>query len=585
LVSTYQKDKKVKVIPAKVLKEKDIQLAKISQDKVELEQKIPSLVESAVKEEVYKMELLTKKEAMRFNYTQRYNYNQNPDRKPLSDIPFSYLRRMAQIYPIARACINRRIRQITQLEWEITTIDEVENEKGYESQIEKAKEFFNHPMGPNTRLRELLTIMVDDLLSIDAISFEYQKTRGNEFMYLVPVDPTTIALRVTDSGATPQPPEPAYEQIIQGTTVAKFTTEEMLYDFMGNRSYSPYGFAPLESLILQAESAVQGALYNLGYFKENNIPEGFVTMPEEQMTTKEQIEEWQMWFDALLAGDQKMIHRLKFLPNGSVYTPAKKPEDMAFEKFELWLLQQTCAIFDVQPQDIGITINVNRATAESQSDIGKERGLIPLANFIKENFDELLHVHMGFDKLQFIWGNLNPVDQKEEAEIGKIQIETGQRSIDEKRIEAGLEPIGVDHFIMTSSGPMFVKDLIQGSVGPKASQESANKLNNEKTNENNQDEEDNEVNRQEKMERMDLRRWRKCIYRDIEKGKALRTKFPSEYIRPEIHKEIEEGLADVKSKLQAKVLFDTYLDTEINASMVLLKHARELRKLEQDAFA
>lgn len=575
-------------MPQKKLQETLELTAKLSQDKLQLQETIPVLVGQAVETEIQKIDTLRKNEAMRYRFPQRINSYVDPDRKPLADIPFSYMRRMAQIYPIARACINRRIRQITQLDWEVTTIDEIEGEEGFDTQIKVIKDFFKHPMGPNTRLRELLTIIIDDLLTVDAISFEYQKMRSGQFMYLVPVDPTTIALRVTETGATPLPPENAYVQIIQGKEIAGFSTEEMLYDFMGNRSYSPYGVAPLESLILQAESAIRGSLYNLSYFRENNVPEGFISLPDDVATTKEQIEEWQMWFDALLAGDNRMIHRLKFLPGGAAYTPAKKPEDMAFERFELWLLQQTCAVFDVQPQDIGITLHINKSTASSQSDIGKERGLIPLTNFIKEIFDELVQVHLGFENLQFQWGNINPVDQKEEAEIAQLEVDRGLKSVDEIRINQGLEPWGLDAFIMTPSGPLFVKDLIAGKVGPMATQANATAAIEAKanapapTNNNFANAEETEFEKAEALELQDIRRWRKCIYKDLEGGRALRTKFPSAYIRPEVHEEISKGLLDVSSKMQAKVLFDVYLDNEIKASMTLLKHARELRQIEHD---
>lgn len=511
---------------------------------------------------------------MRYRFPQTINARVDPDRKPWSDIPFSYMRRMAQIYPIARACINRRIRQVTQLEWVITTVDEIEGEKGFDTQIKIVKDFFKRPTGPNSRLRELLTIIVDDILTVDAITFEYQKTRGGDFLYLLPVDPTTIALKVTETGGTPTPPEPAYVQYIQGQKIAEFTTEEMFYGKMGSRSFSPYGVAPLESLILQAESAIRGSLYNLSYFRENNVPEGFVTLPEEVATSKEQIEEWQLWFDSLLAGDQRMVHRLKFLPGGAQYTPAKKPEDMSFEKFELWLLQQTCAVFDVVPQDIGITYQVNKATGETQSDIGRERGLIPLANFIKEIFDDIIQIHLGYENLQFEWGNLNPVDRKEEAEISQKEIDRGVKSVDEIRIAQGLEPIGLEHFVMTGQGPILVKDIIAGATNPN----NQNKNNQDQ----NQNEEETQEEEAERLQIEEIRRWRKCIYRDLEKGRPLRTKFPSDYIKPEIHAEISEALKGVSSKMQAKVLFDIYLDNEIKASMTLLKHARRLREIEHD---
>jgi hypothetical protein len=573
------------------------EMIKANDDKLELEKKLPTLIQSAVNEEITKLDTLSKNEAMRYRFPQRINSQSNPDLKPMADIPFSYLRRMAQLYPVARACINRRIRQITQLDWDVTTADDIKDEKGYEAQIKAAKQFFKQPMGPKTRLREMLTIMVDDVLTLDAVCFEMQKTRGGGFINLVPVDPTTIALRVTDSGATPLPPEIAYVQIIQGQTIGEFTTDEMLYDMMNPRSYSPYGLAPLESLILQVESALRGALYNLNYFRENNLPEGFITLPEDVASSKSLVEEWQLWFDQMVAGDPRFTHRLKILPGGSVYTPAKKPEDMAFERFELWLLMQTCAMFDVQPQDIGITLHVNKSTAGSQQQIGDERGLYPLANFIKEILDDILQVELGFENLQAIPENLNPVDRKEEAEIAEKEINMGVLSGDEYRMEHGREPIGLKPYVNTPKGPVFVEDLVAGTVGPAADAATAKQLaenppanafgNNPKEKPAVKPEPKKKgaefEEEDEKLEADEIRKWRRCIFNDIENSRELRTKFPSDFIRPEIHAEIEKGLKDVKSRFHAKLLFDRYLDPELKASMTLLSYASELRRIEGNA--
>jgi len=528
-----------------------------------MEEQVPVLVKSQVTQEIEKIQIMQRNEALRYRGIGQVNSQSNPDRKVGSDVPFSYLRRMAQLYPIARACINRRIRQITQLEWDITTIYEIEGEQGYETQIAEIKNFFKHPTGHKSKMRGFLTQMVDDVLTLDAICYEKQKTRGGDFMYLIPVDPTTIALRVTQTGGTPEPPETAYVQIVEGRELAGYTTDEMIYEKMNERSYSPYGMAPLESLIIQVESALRGALYNLAYFKENNTPEGFVMLPEEVASNRTTVEEWQLWFDSLIAGDPRFMHRLKILPGGSEYVPSRKPEDMAFEKFELWLLQQTCAVFDVPPQDIGITYQVNKATADSQSDLSRERGLLPLGNFTKEVLDTIIQEDLGHPELQLMWRNINPVDRKEEAEIAKTEIEMGALSVDEYRIEQGREPIGLTHYISTSSGPIKVDDFIKG-ITPQQQQTK------------DKQDQNNEQDQQE-----EIKRWRKCVYRDIEAGRDIRTKFPTNKIAADLHEEISKGLENVHSRWQAKVFFDQYLDPEVKASLTLLRYADELHHIEQ----
>lgn len=585
--------KKYKVVPQSELKKvksvaKKAQLDKEAKDRELAEAKkvvseIPALIEkevtAKVQVELQKEIALRNNEAMRMRGVKRFNSSQNPDRKPDGDIPFSMMRRMATMYPIARACINRRIRQMIQLEWDITTVDDVTGEEGYTDQINLVKEMFKQPMGHKTRFREMVTLMVNDILTIDATCFEFQRTRGGTLLNLIPVDPTTIALRVTETGGTPEPPEHAYVQIIEGHEVGRFTTNEMIYESMGSRSYSPYGMAPLESLILQCEAAIRGMMYNLNYFKENNVPEGFIQLPDATATSRDQLEEWQDWFDALVAGDPRMTHRLKLLPGGSTYTAAKKPEDMSFERFEMWLLQQTCAVFDVPPQDIGITYQVNKATAESQSDLSRERGLIPLGNFVKEIFDDIIQVELGFDKLQFEWRNINPVDRGEEVEMIDKEIRLGVKSIDEYRIEQGLEPLNAPHMVYTPKGPILLTDITSGKYN--AQQEAAATEEADVVNETDKNATAHDL-AIAKEEMRELRLWRGCVMADIKKGKPPRTHFESTIIRPEVMKHISTELAKVNTRFHADLVFSQYLDPEIRASLKLLKFSSSIREVEHE---
>lgn len=532
---------------------------------------------------------MARNDVYRYRGAKYINSNTNPDRKPYSEVSFSTLRRMAVAYPIARACINRRIRQITGLQWEISTIDEIDGENGNEEAIKTITEFFKHPTGPKSRTRQLLTVMVDDILTLDAVCLEKSKLLNGEFNPtggLIPVDPTTIALRVEESGATPLPPEPAYAQIIQGHIVDEFTTDEMVYDMLGARSYSPYGLAPLESLILQVESAIRGALYNLNYLRESNVPEGIVTLPDDVATTTDAVREWQEWFDAICAGDSQMMHRLKIMPGGSEYVPTKKPEDMAFERFELWLLQQTCAVFDVPPQDIGITYQVNKSTGEQQNDLSKERGLQPLANILKEVFDGLIQFEMGYPNLQFNWMNLSPVDRKEEVEVAEKEINMGALSVDEYRIAQGLEPIGLEAYVKGGGTPILVSDLINGTVpgqqqfdangkpvDPNAGKDKTKPDDSKKKGELMETEQDD-------LEQQDIKAWRKCIYTDIALDRPLRKNFVSEYIKSDTRKLIQEGLEGVSNKLQAKLFFDQFLDKDVRSAMKMLKIAENMRRIE-----
>jgi hypothetical protein len=213
-------------------------------------------------------------------------------------------------------------------------------------------------------------------------------------------------------------------------------------------------------LILTVTTALKLTSYNLAFLTEGNIPEGFVELPQDIINNADQLKVWQEAWDAMFSGQPEYQRKIKFLPEGMKWHPIRKPEDLIFDRFEKWLLLNTCSVLEVPPQAIGFQFDRGKGATEAEWEIGKERGMFPLANFLKEIMDYIIQEDMGCPHLEFIWSNLNPTNKKEESEVFGQLVRTGAFSVDEWRIAEGLEPIGLNHYIMTPVGPFMVEDLI-----------------------------------------------------------------------------------------------------------------------------
>lgn len=364
--------------------------------------------------------------------------------KPGSGVDFATLRRFSVQYDVARAAINRRKRQLNMLEWDIVAAEE-DDDTDYKDVIRPLKKEFKNIGGYRVRFRELVDTMVDDLLVLDALALYKRPNMGGSLYSLQPVDAATIVLEVDESGGTPMPPEIAYKQFIRGKQVAEFTADEMYYEMMNSRTYTPYGLSPLESLVLGVSAALKSDIYNLHMLTEGNIPEGFFGVPDDW--TPDQIKEFQALWDAALAGDTRATSKLKFVPSGkgaTGYTPALKPEDMKYKELQEWLMKKTCMLFEVQPQELGFTETVNKSTGEVQQSIGLNSGLKPLAAFFEEIFTDVIQVDLGYENLRFKYTGLDQVDERAEAEKNEILLRSGQTTVDEVRQSQGKEPLGVD---------------------------------------------------------------------------------------------------------------------------------------------
>lgn len=455
-------------------------------------------------------------------------------------VDFGTLRSLSEQYDVARACINKRKRQVNKVEWNIVARDEKDKEK-YKVQIEEVTKFFRSPGGRHTLFREFVDKMVEDILVLDAGCIWKDKTVGGKLIKLVNVDGATIRLKINEDGSTPEPPKMAFEQFIGGEVVAKFTADDMIYMMMNSRSNTAYGLAPLESLILGVDAALRSQLYNLNMLTEGNIPEGFFSLPEKW--TPQQIKDYQVWWDALISGNPSQQQRIKFTPGGKGvgYKPTKKPSEMRFLEYEEWLLKKCCALFDVPPQEIGFTMDVNKSTGKEQTEIGLRTGLEPMLNLLTEMFGIIIAEDLGLPQLRFNWRGLDNKDEVRDAEKTKMLLPLGLIGGDEWRAQNDLHPIGLEPYVMTPQGPVFVKDLITESE--------------RKAKETKEGKKPEEPEKKEKGVVVELKQWRNKALKDIKLGKAFR-QFESKYIQEGTRKLIEAQLLFTKSRNEVREIFD-----------------------------
>lgn len=365
-------------------------------------------------------------------------------RKPGSNITFETLRAFSISHEVTRACINLRKRQITGLNYQIITA-ETDDKNTYDKDIAVVDAFFKKLGGRGIGYTRFINKFVEDIMVLDAVAIEKQRARNKTLYNLIPIDAATIRLRVDNSGGTPEPPETAYIQLIRGEVTAEWTDDEMIYEMMNPRNDTPYGLAPLESLMIIVNSSLKAGMYNLGYLTDTNLPEGIFTLPDNWQP--QQIKDFQEYFDALMAGDETMSRRLKFMPQGQ-YTPTVKPNDMAFNEFNDWLMKVTCALFEVTPIEIGFNPKTGLGGVgynEQQGEIAENKGILPLANLIKGLFTDIIQKELGFTHLAFDFPGLQSKDEKAVAETNEILIRSGQRSINELRTDEGLDIIeGLD---------------------------------------------------------------------------------------------------------------------------------------------
>lgn len=407
-------------------------------------------------------------EPRRFAFPTGYNITSRADRD--KRVSFDTLKGLIDNYDIARMAIGHRIDDVRSLEWSLVPA------RGFTGDaatiIEAGYRALKFPEGPGSRLpfRAWVAKYLEDVLRYDAGCLFRRRDRIGRVIGLKVVSGTTIAPTLDYWGDTPAPPGPAYVQFVNGLPWKWFTADDLIYVPFRPQPDSPYGFAPLEAVLLTANTDLRFQMHFLNWFTEGTVPEGFAMAPQD-ISTPDQLAAWQEGWDALLYGDGAAKHQLKWLPFG---TKLEFPVDKTFDdKFPTYLMRKTAAAYHVTPNDLGFTDDVNRSTSESQVDVQFRVGTLPLVQHVQDILNSYLQDDLGLP-LEFLFDTGQETDDRvSKAQAHKIYVEMGAESVDEVRSsELGLEVDNerpVPRFIFSPrTGPVPLTSLfaIAGQIDP-----------------------------------------------------------------------------------------------------------------------
>lgn len=412
-----------------------------------------------------------------------------PGTEGLKLADFGTLKTLADLYSVARACIQLRKEEVRGLDWDIMpTKDAAKVMRGSDGKMKdfgqrraEALKFFKRPDPDYFSWSTWLSALLEEIFVFDALALlmrpKWAKGQGKGLLgsdldCLTLVDGPTIRPLVDMHGGVPRPPAPAYQQYLYGVPrtdlmtmwtdrdlelsgltgqqVAQFKGDQLLYIPMVARRGTPYGFPPVERALIPVMSGLQKQGYQLDFFREGTVPAVYVSPGGVNANmTPNQIRELQDALNAI-AGDPAFKHKIIVLPADSKVMP-QKPTEIA-DQFDEIVMNQVCMAFDVSPMELGImpkvstTASTGAANQMAKASQGSQerKATKPLLKFLANIFNTILQDVCEQDDMQFVFEGLEE-DEDEATQTGMLiqQIGGGLRSIDEAREELGLQPWGL----------------------------------------------------------------------------------------------------------------------------------------------
>jgi hypothetical protein len=378
---------------------------------------------------------------------------------PRGDAPVSFaqLRALANSHDITRLAIETRKDQIEALDWVVKPRSEKDAPKSAVARCAATTEFFEHPDSEGRPFATWMREIIENVLTIDAPAFEVRRNRGGKIIALDQIDGVSIKPLLDETGRRPQPPAPAYEQVIFGRPWRLLTSDELIYIPRNPRRESAYGYPPVEQIITTVNIGIRRQLMQLFHFTEGNVPAGIATAPEHW--TADQIKQFQDWFDSFLGNTTPNRAKIIWGPAGAQYQAFK--EAPYKDEFDEWLARVVCYAFSLPPT--AFTKQINRGEAESLQDAALNEGLAPLKRWVKRLCDHVIQERLLERDLEFAWDSPSDIDAQTQSAIIDEKLRAGRLTLNEARDADGLDPVGPDGdevLIYLATGPVTLESVV-----------------------------------------------------------------------------------------------------------------------------
>lgn len=386
-----------------------------------------------------------------------WNYIWTP--RAYEPVSFEELRALATHEALTRMAIETRKDQIEKLDWDIKPRDEKNAAKDAPGRIKTLLKFWNRPDGERqfaSWLREAL----EDMLVIDASTFEILRNRDGSVRGYDIVDGSTIKVVIDITGRKPASPAPAFEQVIHGRPWRLFNEDELIYSPRNKRPGHVMGYSPVEQILTFINIALRRQTSQLMYFTEGNLPPGFLQVPELNAT---QVAELQQHVNDLMAGNLAEKRRFQMLPYAAKWQAVK--DAPLKDEFDEWLARVVSFCFSLPP-DPFVRMR-SRATSETAKQTALEEGLAPLMAWVKRLIDYEVQERMGHQDLEFSWADIKQVDPDVQSKVETLYLKLGAKTIDEVRDVMGMDPlpggIGSQPYVVAGNQVLMVKDIEDAS--------------------------------------------------------------------------------------------------------------------------
>lgn len=351
---------------------------------------------------------------------------------------------------------------------------EVENTPEEWAKIEYIQDFVlnggRNNSWENDDFETFIRKLVEDSLTYDQMTFEVVRDNSGDLFEFFATDASTY--RVADSYDDDNYDKdirqeilgyyPSYVQVYNNEIKAEFYPWELSFGVRNpstNLYNVGYGVSELEELITTVTSMLWAEEYNKRFFSQGSAPKGLLRVKgqvnEKQLSAFRQ--EWQ----SMITGVQQSWKTPIVDADIEWIDLQKNNRDMEYNAWMEYLIKIACAVFSINPSEIGFDISNSggkqmfESNNESRLKHSKDKGLYPILKFLQRKLNKYLVSQIDPDyELVFVGLNGLTIGEELDLEIKKL---SNFQTLNETRLKFGADDIDGGDIILN---PIYTQQLM-----------------------------------------------------------------------------------------------------------------------------
>lgn len=248
-----------------------------------------------------------------------------------------------------------------------------------------------------------------------------------------------------------------YVQVVRGKIERAYTEDELKVGIRNANTdiyNNGYGISELELLVTLVTSHLNAEFYNQAYFIQGFSAKGILHIKKQ--LNRRKLEEVRMKWQHMVRGTKNSFQTPIFAGVEDVqWIPlTQNHNDIGFEGWMRYLVKMICAIYQIDPQEIGIALKdegkgggLSGDNTSHKIDLSKDKGLIPILQHFERHINN--QIIGPFDPRFVIkFTGVTQESAKEAFDRQKEEVKF-KKTVNEVRAEDGLPPLpGMDDVIL-----------------------------------------------------------------------------------------------------------------------------------------